>query len=372
MTESSKRGRSPKRAKKKSAKKRVRKKTPAAPISLSYKDAGVDIDAGNRLVELIRPAVQRTRRAEVLGSIGGFGGLCSIPSHYRNPVLVAGTDGVGTKIELARRLNRHDTIGIDLVAMCVNDILVLGAEPLFFLDYYSTGKLKPEQAAEVIGGIAEGCEQAGAALLGGETAEHPGVQGADEYDLAGFCVGVVEKDNIINGVTIQKGDAVIGVASSGPHSNGYSLIRKILEITKVDLNADFDIRTLGEALLEPTCIYVKPILPMCRQGLVKGLAHITGGGITENLARAIPDRCCARLDQTNWDRPDIFNWLQENGNVADEEMWRTFNCGIGMALIVAEDNVTPILNHFKGQALLAWEIGRIEAAEEGSPKVVIV
>jgi len=370
MTESSKRGRSGR-----STGKRSRKKAPApgkAPKkSLSYKEAGVDIDAGKRLVELIRPAVQRTRRAEVLGSIGGFGGLCTIPASYRNPVLVAGTDGVGTKIELARRLDHHDTIGIDLVAMCVNDILVLGAEPLFFLDYYVTGRLDPEQAAEVIGGIAEGCEQAGAALIGGETAEHPGIQAEDEYDLAGFCVGVVEKDGIIDGVTIQKGDAVIGVASSGPHSNGYSLIRKILEITRVDLDADFDIRTLGETLLEPTRIYVKPLLPMCRQGLVKGLAHITGGGIIGNLARALPDRCYARLDAQSWDRPDIFNWLQENGGVSDAEMWRTFNCGIGMALVVAKDDVTPLLNHLKSQALPAWEIGRIEAADEGAPRVVI-
>jgi len=374
MTESSKRGSSAHSATKgakKRGKKGARKKAPARKKSLSYKDAGVDIDAGNRLVELIRPAVQRTRRAEVLGSIGGFGGLCTVPAGYRNPVLVAGTDGVGTKIELARRLNRHDTIGIDLVAMCVNDILVLGAEPLFFLDYYVTGRLDPEQAAQVINGIAEGCEEAGAALLGGETAEHPGVQAEGEYDLAGFCVGVVEKDGIINGVTIQKGDAVIGVASSGPHSNGYSLIRKILEISKVDLDADFDIRSVGEALLEPTTIYVKPLLPMCRQGLVKGLAHITGGGIIENLARVIPDRCRARLVETSWDRPDIFNWLQESGNLADAEMWRTFNCGIGMALVVAEENVTPLLNHFKGHALPAWQIGRIEPADEGSAKVVI-
>jgi len=303
---------------------------------LSYRDAGVDIDAGDALVEAIKPYAKRTMRPEVLAGIGGFGALVEISKKYREPVLVAGTDGVGTKLKLAFHLNRHDTVGIDLVAMSVNDVLVQGAEPLFFLDYFACGKLDVATATDVIKGVARGCELAGCALIGGETAEMPSMYPAGEYDLAGFAVGVVEKSAIIDGTAIAAGDVVLGLASSGAHSNGYSLIRAIIERVKPDLRADFNGRPLAEVLIEPTRIYVKPLLALMRQMKVKGLAHITGGGLVENIPRALPEGVTAVLQKSAWPMPPLFNWLQQHGGVADAEMHRVFNCGIGMTLIVSE------------------------------------
>ena len=334
------------------------------PSSLSYRDAGVDIDAGDRLVENIKPFAKRTMRPEVLNGIGGFGALVEISKKYREPVLVSGTDGVGTKLKLAFELNRHDTVGIDLVGMSVNDILVQGAEPLFFLDYFACGKLDVEAATEVIKGIAFGCEQAGCALIGGETAEMPGMYPAGEYDLAGFAVGVVEKANIISGAAIKAGDAVIGLASNGAHSNGYSLVRKIIERNQPDLNAKFDgERTLADCIMAPTRIYVKPLLALMQKLTVKGMAHITGGGLLENVPRVLPGNVVAQLDGQAWHTPKLFDWLREMGNVAPQEMYRTFNCGIGMVVIVDKNDVDAALAQLNAAGETATVIGEIRARD---------
>ena len=328
--------------------------------SLSYRDAGVDIDAGDALVERIKPFAKRTMRPEVLAGIGGFGALVELPKRYRQPVLVSGTDGVGTKLKLAFMLNRHDTVGIDLVAMSVNDVLVQGAEPLFFLDYFACGKLDVAVAADVIKGIAQGCEAAGCALIGGETAEMPGMYPDGEYDLAGFCVGVVEKDRVIDGRTIVPGDVVLGLASSGAHSNGYSLVRRILERAKPDLAADFHGRPLADVLIEPTRIYVKPVLKLLGEVKVKGLAHITGGGLVENVPRVLPNAVCAVLEGAAWPLPPLFRWLQEQGNVAAAEMHRVFNCGIGMVIVVASGDVDRATTLLRSAGETVYRIGAIE------------
>ena len=331
--------------------------------SLSYRDAGVDIDAGNQLVEKIRGSVASTKRPGVLGSIGGFGGLFELPTdRYKQPVLVSGTDGVGTKLKLAIELGKHDTIGIDLVAMCVNDILVLGAEPLFFLDYYATGKLNTDIAANVVSGIAEGCRQSGAALIGGETAEMPGMYKEGDYDLAGFCVGVVEKQNIIDGSKVQAGDAMIALASSGPHSNGYSLVRKILEVSNAKLDQSCGETTLGDALIAPTRIYVSSVLEVLKQIPMHALAHITGGGLLENIPRVLPENTQAVINEQSWQLPAVFKWLQQNGNVATNEMHRTFNCGVGMVVIVAAADAEKTVNAFNSVGETAWQLGHIETA----------
>jgi phosphoribosylformylglycinamidine cyclo-ligase len=346
----------------------VNDQNPQSP-SLSYRDAGVDIDAGNRLVDRIKPHARRTRRPGVLGGLGGFGALFELPlDRYRQPVLVSGTDGVGTKLKLALELNRHDTIGIDLVAMCVNDVLVVGAEPLFFLDYYATGKLDVDVAADVIKGIADGCEQAGAALVGGETAEMPGMYGDGDYDLAGFCVGVVEKAKIIDASRVQVGDVLIGLASSGPHSNGYSLIRKILAVSGANLDQPFANSMLGDALLAPTRIYVKPILKLLEQVEVHAIAHITGGGLTENPPRVLPANTKAVIDTTSWRQPAIFEWLQQEGGVAEAEMWRTFNCGVGLIICIAADKADNALASLRDAGEIAWRLGHV-AAGDGEPFV---
>ncbi len=333
--------------------------------SLSYKDAGVNIDAGNALVERIKTVSRRTARPEVLGGLGGFGALCEIPAGYRQPVLVSGTDGVGTKLRLAMDLGIHDSIGIDLVAMCVNDLVVAGAEPLLFLDYYATGALNVDTAAEVVTGIGRGCELAGCALVGGETAEMPGMYEGEDYDLAGFCVGVVEKADIIDGSTVAEGDVLIGLASSGPHSNGYSLIRRIIEVSDADLEQPFADSTLGRTLLEPTTIYVKALLELFKQTPVKALSHITGGGLLENLPRVLPAGCRAVIDIDSWDWPAIFHWLQEQGGVATREMYRTFNCGVGMVICVAGNEADAALQHLNATGHRAWRIGHISAGESG-------
>lgn len=332
---------------------------------LSYRDAGVNIDAGNEFVEKIKSSVASTNRPGVMGSLGGFGGLFEIPTdRYQQPVLVSGTDGVGTKLKLAIDLNKHDTIGIDLVAMCVNDILVLGAEPLFFLDYYATGELNTEVAANVVAGIAEGCRQSNAALIGGETAEMPGMYGKGDYDLAGFCVGVVEKQQIIDGSKVKAGDAMIAIASNGPHSNGYSLIRKIIEVSQADINAEFGTqnRSLGEALLAPTRIYVKALHALLAKFDIHAMAHITGGGLLENIPRVLPDNTQAVINKSSWQLPEVFQWLQENGNVEASEMYRTFNCGIGMVLITAAEDADAIVSALQQNNENAWRLGDIEAA----------
>jgi len=344
-------------------------KAPNAP--LTYRDAGVDIDAGDSLVENIKPFAKRTLRPEVIGGLGGFGALCAIPAKYREPILVSGTDGVGTKLKLAFETNRHDTIGIDLVAMSVNDILVQGAEPLFFLDYFACGKLDVATATAVVKGIAAGCEQAGCALIGGETAEMPGMYPAGEYDLAGFAVGVVEKSRIIDGRSIAAGDAVLGLASSGAHSNGYSLIRRILERAQSDLSADFHGRALGDVVLAPTRIYVKPLLALMQEVTVKGLAHITGGGLVENIPRVLPDGLTAELDRRSWPRPPLFDWLQREGAVAEEEMHRVFNCGIGMALVVAAADADRALARLAALGEQAWRIGTVRAQRAGEAPTVV-
>jgi phosphoribosylformylglycinamidine cyclo-ligase len=342
---------------------------PAA--GLSYRDSGVDIDVGNRLVECIKPAVARTHRPGVLAGLGGFGALFELPqAGYREPVLVSGTDGVGTKLRLAVDAGRHDTIGIDLVAMCVNDIVVTGAEPLFFLDYYATGRLDLDVAAAVIRGIASGCELAGAALVGGETAEMPGMYGTGDYDLAGFSVGIVEKSNIIDGSQVKPGDILIGMASSGPHSNGYSLIRRILEVSGSRLEDSLDGHTLADWLLAPTRIYVKPLLSLFTRLEVRALAHITGGGLTENLPRVLPPGTRAVIDTRSWQQPVIFDWLQQAGNVAGAEMYRTFNCGIGMVACVAAADARAALDQLTAQGETASIIGRVEPGD-GSPEVVL-
>ncbi|HEY9103859.1 phosphoribosylformylglycinamidine cyclo-ligase [Chitinimonas sp.] len=328
--------------------------------SLSYRDAGVDIDAGDQLVENIKPFAKRTMRPEVLSGIGGFGGLVEISKKYKEPVLVSGTDGVGTKLKLAFELNRHDTVGIDLVAMSVNDILVQGAEPLFFLDYFACGKLDVTSATEVIKGIAAGCEQSGCALIGGETAEMPGMYPVGEYDLAGFAVGVVEKSKIITGETIKAGDVVLGLASNGAHSNGYSLIRKILHLTEADYTAPFDGgRSLADVVMAPTRLYVKPLLKLMAELPVKGMAHITGGGITENVPRVLPANTVAQIDAKSWALPKLFQWLQAQGNVETQEMYRTFNCGIGMVVIVAAEHAEQAIASLKGEGETVYRIGAI-------------
>ena len=337
---------------------------------LSYSDAGVDIDAGNDLIEQIKPLAARTKRPGVLAGLGGFGALFEIPmDRYKNPLLVSGTDGVGTKLRLAMQINKHDTIGIDLVAMCVNDLIVQGAEPLFFLDYYATGKLDNNVAVSVVDGIATGCEQAGAALIGGETAEMPGMYEAGDYDLAGFSVGIVEKSEVIDGTKVQAGDVLIGMASSGPHSNGYSLVRKILEVSGADLNSDLDGKPLGEQLLEPTRIYVKPLLELMKQLPIHALAHVTGGGLTENLPRVLPNNTVAEIDNNSWQWPAVFQWLQQRGNVETSEMIRTFNCGVGMVVVVAKENADRTIEILKQQGEQAWKLGSILASDEETPSV---
>jgi len=335
--------------------------------SLTYRDAGVDIDAGDALVDRIKPLAKRTMRPEVLGGIGGFGALFELTGKYREPVLVSGTDGVGTKLKLAFQLDKHDTVGQDLVAMSVNDILVQGAEPLFFLDYFACGKLEVDTAASVVGGIARGCELAGCALIGGETAEMPGMYPDGEYDLAGFAVGAVEKSEIIDGSRIAPGDVVLGLASSGAHSNGYSLIRKILERARPDLDADFHGRPLRDVVMEPTRIYVKPLLALMRAqpGVVKGMAHITGGGLTENVPRILGESLTARIEAAAWTLPPLFQWLKEAGNVADQEMYRVFNCGIGMVVIVAEADADAAARQLAAAGESVFRIGRIATRGEG-------
>ncbi|ADL56375.1 phosphoribosylformylglycinamidine cyclo-ligase [Gallionella capsiferriformans] len=329
---------------------------------LSYRDAGVDIDAGDQLVENIKPYAKRTMRPEVLSGIGGFGGLVEISKKYKEPVLVSGTDGVGTKLKLAFELNIHDTVGIDLVGMSVNDILVQGAEPLFFLDYFACGKLDVPAATEVIKGIANGCEQAGCALIGGETAEMPGMYPVGEYDLAGFAVGVVEKSRIITGSDIKPGDVVLGMASNGAHSNGYSLVRKIIERSNPDLTARFDgERTLTDVIMAPTRIYVKPLLALMQSMTIKGMAHITGGGITENVPRVLPENVVADIDSKSWQMPKLFHWLCEQGNVAEQEMYRTFNCGIGMVVIVAAEDADAAISQLQAAGETVYRIGAIRA-----------
>jgi len=340
-------------------------------VSLSYRDAGVDIDAGDALVEAIKPFAKRTMREGVLGGIGGFGGLFEISKKYKEPVLVSGTDGVGTKLRLAFELNRHDTVGIDLVAMSVNDILVQGAEPLFFLDYFACGKLDVATATAVVKGIALGCEQSGCALLGGETAEMPGMYPDGEYDLAGFAVGAVEKSRLIDGSRIAPGDVVLGLASSGIHSNGYSLVRKIIEVAKPDLEADFHGRKLADVLMQPTRIYVKPLLALMETMDVKGMVHITGGGLVENIPRVLQDGLTAVLDAASWTLPPLFQWLQQHGGVADAEMHRVFNCGIGMTVIVAKENADAAMAQLQAAGETVYRIGEIRARAEGEAQTIV-
>ena len=327
--------------------------------SLTYRDAGVDIDAGNALVERIKSVSQATFRPEVLTGLGGFGALCAIPPGYAEPILVSGTDGVGTKLRLAMDLGIHDSIGIDLVAMCSNDIAVVGAEPLFFLDYYATGKLNVDVAAAVVSGIGKGCELAGAALVGGETAEMPGMYEGEDYDLAGFCVGVVERAQIIDGSTVQAGDTLIALPSSGPHSNGYSLIRKVLEHTGAEPQQSCGEVSLGEALLAPTTIYNRPLLALQKAVGIKAMAHITGGGILENLPRVLPEGLGARVQRDSWSLPPVFEWLQAGGNIEEQEMMRTFNCGVGMILVVAAEHTAETLSQLDVLGLSGWELGEI-------------
>ncbi len=340
------------------------------PTPLSYRDAGVDIDAGDALVERIKPLARATLREGVLAGIGGFGALFEVPKRYREPVLVAGTDGVGTKLKLTFQLARHDTVGIDLVAMSVNDILVQGAEPLFFLDYFACGKLDVDTASAVIGGIAAGCAQAGCALIGGETAEMPGMYPDGEYDLAGFAVGAVEKSRIIDGRGIAPGDTVIALASSGPHSNGYSLIRRILDVSGADLSADVDGRTLADALMAPTRIYVKPVLDVIRAHAIKGIAHITGGGIVENVPRVLPSTVKAVIRRDSWQLPAVFRWLQREGRVTDAELHRVFNCGIGMVIVVAAVHAAQAMQLLTDAGETVWQIGRIDEHRDGAQAVV--
>jgi phosphoribosylformylglycinamidine cyclo-ligase len=340
--------------------------------SISYRDAGVDIEAGDALVEQIKPFAKRTMRPEVMGGIGGFGSLFAMPKKFKEPILVSGTDGVGTKLKLAFELNKHDTVGIDLVAMSVNDILVQGAEPLFFLDYFACGKLEVGTAAQVIKGIAEGCEQSGCALVGGETAEMPGMYPAGEYDLAGFAVGCVDKENIINGTTIAAGDVVLGLASSGAHSNGYSLIRKLIEKSGIDFESDFNGRKFKDVVMAPTKIYVKSLLKLIEALPVKGMAHITGGGITENIPRVLPAGLTAEISAKSWDLPPLFKWLQTQGNITHIEMYKTFNCGIGMAVVLDQTHVAQAKTLLEAMGETVYEIGRIRARQtDEAPTIVI-
>lgn len=346
--------------------------TDANTPSISYKDAGVDIDAGNALVDRIKGVAKRTRRPEVMAGLGGFGALCEIPEGYKRPVLVSGTDGVGTKLRLAMDLNKHDKIGIDLVAMCVNDLIVAGAEPLFFLDYYATGQLNVDIAADVVKGIGEGCELSGCALVGGETAEMPGMYHGEDYDLAGFCVGVVEKEDILDGSKVKTGDVLLGLPSSGPHSNGYSLIRKIIDVRGADIHAPFGDGTLADALMQPTRIYVKPILSLLAKTEVTALSHITGGGLLENIPRVLPENTKAVIDLTSWVRPDIFNWLQEQGNVEEREMYRTLNCGVGMVIAIPENKVTEALDILRAEGEEPFVLGKIEPLNGDEEQVELV
>lgn len=337
--------------------------------SLTYKEAGVDIDAGNALVERIKPLVKSTRRPGVIGGIGGFGGLFELDlDRYRHPVLVSGTDGVGTKLKLAIDLARYDTIGIDLVAMCVNDIIVTGAEPLFFLDYYAVGKLDLDVGETIIGGIAEGCRQARAALIGGETAELPGLYDAGDFDLAGFCVGVVEREQLIDGTQVRAGDSLLGLASSGPHSNGYSLIRRIVDQSPDGAKTTWDGGCIGEGLLAPTRIYVRAILDLLTTCPVSAMAHITGGGLAENLARVLPDSVDAGVELSAWDRPPIFSWLQQQGKIVEEELLRTFNCGIGMVIAVRPEDAGRARQALEHAGETVHDIGVVAA---GSGQVIV-
>lgn len=340
--------------------------------SISYRDAGVDIEAGDALVEQIKPFAKRTMRPEVLGGIGGFGSLFAVPKKFKEPILVSGTDGVGTKLKLAFELNKHDTVGIDLVAMSVNDILVQGAEPLFFLDYFACGKLEVGVAAQVIKGIAEGCEQSGCALVGGETAEMPGMYPAGEYDLAGFAVGCVDKANLINGTTIAAGDVVLGLASSGAHSNGYSLIRKLIEKSGIDFESDFHGRKFKDVVMAPTRIYVKSLLKLIEAMPVKGMAHITGGGITENIPRVLPEGLTAEIQASGWELPPLFQWLQAQGNIVPSEMYKTFNCGIGMAIVMAKENAAAARALLEASGETVFEIGHIRAQNAGEAPTIVV
>ncbi len=331
--------------------------------SLSYKDAGVDIDAGEALVSRIKSVAKATTRPEVMGGLGGFGALCRIPAGYKSPLLVSGTDGVGTKLKLALQLNRHETIGQDLVAMCVNDLLVCGAEPLFFLDYYATGKLDVDTAATVISGIGDGCQLANCALIGGETAEMPGMYQDEDYDLAGFCVGVVEESEVITGDNVQQGDVLIALASSGAHSNGYSLIRKVIEVTGTDVaNEKLGERSLADALMAPTRIYVKSVNALQKSlgnANIHAMAHITGGGLTENLPRVLPENLAAQIDTSSWALPEVFQWLQKGGNIETLEMYRTFNCGVGFILVIPADKAEQAMSELSASGETVWKIGEI-------------
>ncbi|OZA36060.1 MAG: phosphoribosylformylglycinamidine cyclo-ligase [Polynucleobacter sp. 17-46-58] len=339
---------------------------------LSYRDAGVDIDAGDDLVDRIKPLAKKTMREGVLAGIGGFGALFEVPKRYKEPVLVSGTDGVGTKLRLAFEWNRHDTIGQDLVAMSVNDILVQGAEPLFFLDYFACGKLTVDTAATVVGGIAHGCELSGCALIGGETAEMPGMYPPGEYDLAGFAVGAVEKSKIITGATIAPGDVVVAIGSSGAHSNGYSLVRKIIERAGAKPTDDLGGRPLGDVVMAPTQIYVKPLLNLISQINVKGMAHITGGGLVDNVPRVLPENTQAVLHRDSWQMPELFRWLQMKGGVADAEMVRVFNCGIGMVVIVSADQAEVAIKSLQAEGLKAWTVGEVVERPAGAPQTVVI
>ena len=344
---------------------------------LTYRDSGVDIDTGNALIDRIKPHTKRTTRPEVMGGLGGFGGLMSIPEGYKQPILVSGTDGVGTKLKLAIDAGIYDTIGIDLVAMCVNDIIVTGAEPLFFLDYYATAKLDNDIAEDVIKGIADGCVESGCALIGGETAEMPGMYAKGDFDLAGFSVGVVEKSEILDPANVKAGQVLLGLASSGPHSNGYSLIRKVIEVSGASLNDDFvdasnNTTTLGKALLAPTTLYVKPILAALKKHTIHAIAHITGGGLTENLPRVMPENSKGVIDVESWPCNPVFDWLQENGNIEDQEMLRTFNCGIGMVVVIDKADVAAVQETFKGLGIENSVIGTIEASDQTEPHIEYV
>jgi phosphoribosylformylglycinamidine cyclo-ligase len=341
--------------------------------SLSYKDAGVDIDAGNALIEKIKGAAVRTRRPEVMAGLGGFGALFELPTGYKEPVMVSGTDGVGTKLRLALDYNKHDTVGIDLVAMCVNDLIVCGAEPLFFLDYYATGKLDIDTAAAVVNGIADGCELSGCSLIGGETAEMPGMYEGDDYDLAGFCVGMAEKSQLIDGSKVNVGDRLIGLASSGPHSNGYSLIRKVLEVTATDpATAKIEGQPLIDLLMAPTKIYVKSLLALIAESPVHALAHITGGGLLENIPRVLPENATAVIDTNAWTRPAVFDWLQQGGNIDEYEMYRTLNCGVGMVICVPAETADTAIDFLNAQGESAFMLGTIEASKPNQEQVQLL